>query len=236
MLLAQPLQLASRLLVGDGALALGVGLGRRQRPARLLQLRLQLPRAFLRQAGALAQLPRRLRVHLAHLGQLLVAAAYLGARGRQLVLEDRGPRPSRRSPLARRDGRLAARVPVRRCVRKRQLHGQVRAHGQLRVVERRALAGPGERRDPLLAVLGSPRLVVQHGEHAPPLAPHLHVQRRPQEAMAAQSEPAPDDLEPVVRCPLEALDVERHTGSGGRRRAHRPLSIPPSTGSATPVM
>ena len=79
----------------------------------------------------------------------------------------------------------------------------------------RPRARPGEGRDPLLALLGGPRLVLEHREHPASLARHLHVERRPQEAMAAQPEPAPDHLELVVGRPLEAIDLE------GRRRARR---------------
>jgi hypothetical protein len=80
------------------------------------------------------------------------------------------------------------------------------------------LPSPRECRDPLLAILGSPGLVVEHREHPAALAAHLHVERRPQEAMAAQPEPASHDLEPVAGRPLESLDLEGHPRQGGHRR------------------
>jgi hypothetical protein len=74
---------------------------------------------------------------------------------------------------------------------------------------RRAL--PREGGDPLLAVVGGPRLVLEQSEHPALLVAGLHLEHRADEAVAAQSVPAPGHLEAVASRPLEALDLEGDT-------------------------
>jgi len=60
-------------------------------------------------------------------------------------------------------------------------------------------------------------LLAQLLEPGPRLG-HPHVERRPQEAAAAQPEQAPDDFVPVAEAQSKALDLERHAQHcrGGR--------------------
>ena len=117
-----------------------------------------------------------------------------------------------RRALGRRGAHRAARrggPRRRRAVRLRQLEGQVGADGQLGG-DGAVIALPGEGGDPLLAVQRGPRLVLHQSEQAARLAVELHFQGRPDEAPSAQAEPAAFQLKPVVRGPLEPLDLERH--------------------------
>ena len=137
---------------------------------------------LLRDPRALAELPARLRVHLALARELLGEPVHLRHRRCQLVLQHGGPRAPGRAPLGGlRGGGL--RAGVAGAVRQRQLHGEVRAHGQLRFVQLRPLAGPAEGRDPLLALLRGPGLVLEHRQHAPALA-----RRPPRRAWGAGSD------------------------------------------------
>jgi hypothetical protein len=56
--------------------------------------------------------------------------------------------------------------------------------------------------------------VLEQSQHPARLAVHVDVERRPQEAPAANPEPAANDLEPAALQPCEALDLEGHPGGG----------------------
>jgi hypothetical protein len=97
---------------------------------------------------------------------------------------------------------------------------QARRHRQLGRRELDGGALPREGGRPLLAVVGRPRLVLEHGQHPTLLVAGLHHEHGPDEAMAAQAVPAPAHLEPVGVDPLEALDLEADAVGDDLRSGH----------------
>jgi hypothetical protein len=103
-------------------------------------------------------------------------------------------------------------------------HGQVdrqaRRDGELGRRELERFALPREGGDPLVAVLGGPRLVVEDGQHPALLVARLHHEHRAHEAVAAQPVPAAGHLEAVAVDPLEALDLEGDAVGDDLRGGH----------------
>src|SRR4051794_19056513 len=125
-------------------------------------------------------------------------------------------RGSAARPRARPRPAAARAAPRHR--RGRQLDGDARRHGHLGGGELDRLALPREGGDPGLAVVGRPRLVLEQREQPAALLAGLDDQRRAHEAVPAQAEPPPGDLEPVGRRPGESLHLERDRGRHGTTR------------------
>ncbi len=87
--------------------------------------------------------------------------------------------------------------------RRRQLDDEAAADLELRAHDVAAVGVPVKRRPPRLVGLGD--LGAGHALTAPA---RVDRQRRAPDPAAAHAVPAADDLEPVVRCPLEALELE----------------------------
>ena len=113
------------------------------------------------------------------------------------------------------EARLLALAAARAGLRRRQRDVDAGGDGQLGRLEHDRIPLPRERRDPLIAVVCHPRLVVEDCEQPPALglAVEQH-ERRAHEPPPADAAPAPGDLQAVGRPPLEALELE--DGRAGR--------------------
>ena len=214
-LLAQPLAL------GFGPL--GLGLGPLEGRAQLRELGLQAiePLGLLGIRGGLRR--RRVRHGLGRLRDGLglrraaVGLAQLGDLGAQLGQLGAQPVVGRA-----RLGGAALAAP-----RGRQVDDQAAPHLQLGRLDVRRAVGPGERRPPRLAALAG-ELPARERRQAPAPAVGLDGQHRPRHPAARQPLPVAGDLEPVVRDPLEALQLERQLP-----RLRHQRFFPPSSGRAS---
>ena len=112
------------------------------------------------------------------------------------------------------------RAPLAGNARHGQVDRQARRDGELGRGDLELLALPREGGDPLVAVLGGPRLVVEDGQQASLLVGRLHHEHRAHEAVAAQPVPAAADLEAVAVDPLEAVHLEGDAIRNDLRSGH----------------
>ena len=139
----------------------------------------------------------------------------LGALGGGRALDEAELGPARARARGRGDGRglgggravAAPRGPLGQ-VGRAQRDDDAGRHGELGRVGVQRLARPREGGDPVHAVLGRPRLVVEQGEHAAVLVPGGQDEGGADEAHTPDPVPAALELEAVRLRPREAADLE----------------------------